>query len=72
LRLEVANDGDHIPQEAMERLFEPLASRRDSGHGLGLWVTYQLVHQLGGEIAAESQPGETRFTITLPIPENAS
>ena len=56
--------------EAMERLFEPLASRRDAGHGLGLWVTYQLVRQLGGEITADSHPGETRFTVVLPLPEN--
>lgn len=69
LHIEVANDGEHIPQEAMEMLFEPLASRRESGHGLGLWVTYQIVHQLGGEITAESQPGETLFTVTLPLPD---
>lgn len=69
LRIEVANDGEHIPQEAMERLFEPLASRRESGHGLGLWVTYQLVQQLGGDISAASEPGETRFVVTLPLPE---
>ncbi|MFZ5508519.1 MAG: ATP-binding protein [Pseudomonadota bacterium] len=69
LRIAVANDGEYIPQEAMEYLFEPFASRRESGHGLGLWVTYQIVRQLGGDITAESQPGDTRFTVTLPIPE---
>ncbi len=68
LRMVVANDGDYISQEAMEVLFEPFRSQVDAGHGLGLWVTYQLVQQLGGEITAESEPGETRFTIYLPIP----
>ena len=69
LRIVVANDGEYIPQQAMEVLFEPLRSQRDSGHGLGLWVTYQLIHQLDGEITAESEPGETKFTVRLPIPQ---
>ncbi|HEX8989783.1 MAG TPA: HAMP domain-containing sensor histidine kinase [Rhodocyclaceae bacterium] len=69
LRIVVANDGDYIPQDAMESLFEPFQSRYDAGHGLGLWVTYQLVHQLGGEITAESDPSETKFTVWLPIPK---
>jgi signal transduction histidine kinase len=68
LGITVTNSGDLIPQESMEVLFEPLSTTRDAGHGLGLWVTYQLVHQLGGEIIADSQPGETRFSVALPIP----
>lgn len=73
LHIAIANDGEQIPQEVMERLFEPLASgRRDAGHGLGLWVTYQLVQQLGGDIGAQSEPGETRFTVSLPLPQGNS
>jgi two-component system NtrC family sensor kinase len=71
LRLQVRNDGDTIPQERMEHLFEPFSSQREDGHGLGLWVTYQIVRQLGGEIVAESVPEETRFTVTLPLAEAA-
>ena len=71
LRIVVANSGDYLPPEAMATLFEPLGSHRENGHGLGLWVTYQLVSQLGGEIGAESVPGETRFTVILPIPGDA-
>jgi len=55
----------------MEHLFEPFSSKREDGHGLGLWVTWQIVHQLGGEIVAESVPDETRFTVTLPLAEAA-
>jgi signal transduction histidine kinase len=68
----VRNDGAHIPPERMEYLFEPFASGRESGHGLGLWVTYQIVTQLGGEITVDSQPGDTRFAVTLPLPEQAA
>ncbi|MBI3140321.1 MAG: HAMP domain-containing protein [Rhodocyclales bacterium] len=69
LHVVVGNDGAFIPQERMEHLFEPFATGRESGHGLGLWVTYQIVRQLNGEITAESEPGQTRFTVSLPIPD---
>lgn len=70
LKIVVGNDGQFIAREAMEALFEPLPASREGSHGLGLWVTYQLVQQLGGEITAESEPGETRFTVTLPLKHN--
>lgn len=71
LRMQVGNNGEHIPQERMEHLFEPFSSQREDGHGIGLWVTWQIVQQLGGEIVAESVPEETRFTVTLPLAEAA-
>lgn len=72
LQVVVRNDGAHIPPERMEYLFEPFATGREEGHGLGLWVTYQIVTQLGGEIVVDSQLGETRFAVTLPLPEHTA
>jgi signal transduction histidine kinase len=69
LEIVVANDGTFIPQERMEVLFEPFATGKESGHGLGLWVTWQLVHQLGGTIMATSEPGDTSFSVSLPVAE---
>jgi signal transduction histidine kinase len=69
LEIIVSNDGDYIPQERMEVLFEPFATDRESGHGLGLWVTWQLVQQLGGTIMAQSEPGRTSFSVSLPVME---
>ena len=68
LHIEVANDGAHIPPEQMRHLFEPFAEQREARKGLGLWVTYQIVRQLGGEIEVRSQPGDTVFCAKLPIP----
>ncbi|GAB4174153.1 MAG: hypothetical protein Fur0039_15950 [Rhodocyclaceae bacterium] len=65
----VTNDGAHIGQDDMDHLFEPFASSREGGHGLGLWVSYQIVTQLGGEITVSSEPGETRFSVTIPAVE---
>jgi signal transduction histidine kinase len=67
LVLTVSNNGAHIPPEQRQVLFEPFTSGRADGHGLGLWVTYQIVTQLGGEITVASEPGDTRFTVQLPM-----
>jgi two-component system NtrC family sensor kinase len=63
----VKNDGKHIDSEQMGYLFEPFATWREDGLGLGLWMTYQIISQLNGLITMQSQPGETIFTVTLPL-----
>ncbi|MBI3525351.1 MAG: HAMP domain-containing histidine kinase [Betaproteobacteria bacterium] len=67
----VENDGKHIPADHLPYLFEPFATERSEGSGLGLWVTYQIVQQLQGSVEVDSQPGLTRFVIELPLPESA-
>lgn len=69
LTIETENAGTPIPPEMMAQLFEPFVSGNESGHGLGLWVTYQIVSQLGGQITAESRDGLTRFSVSLPTGE---
>lgn len=66
LTLTVQNDGACISPEQMEHLFEPFFSGESNGHGLGLWVTYQLVEQLGGQIQVASETDNTVFRVTLP------
>lgn len=71
LHLRVGNTGDHIPPERLDHLFEPYA---DAGgdhsgprrHGMGLWMTYQIVTQLKGSIEVDSRPGWTVFEVRLP------
>lgn len=71
LTLAVKNDGAHITDEDMPYLFEPFSSLSRNGHGLGLWITYQIMRQLNGGILVESEPGETRFSVTLPLQEES-
>lgn len=66
LHLRIINEGEPISPQRMEHLFEPFAGSSGSGHGLGLWVTYQLVQQLNGGIEVASGTEHTCFTITLP------
>jgi len=69
LALEVKNDGREISPEVMEHLFEPFTGQNAEGHGLGLWITHQIVDQLRGDIIVNSDAGQTRFCITLPLGE---
>lgn len=66
LHLSVGNAGPAIPERRRQHLFEPYFGEGEV-HGLGLWVTYQLVNQLKGEISVESIPGYTRFNVRLPL-----
>ena len=66
LLFSVSNDGQRISSEQMTHLFEPFSTTTSNGHGLGLWVSYQIVQQLGGTIGAARQPGGMQFDVALP------
>ena len=71
LTLWVANAGEPIPAEAMEKLFEPFfrGDVRDSrqGLGLGLHIASQIAQAHGGRIDVTSTADETRFVFTMPL-----
>lgn len=62
----VANSGGPIDASVLQRLFEPMASQKKGGHGLGLWVCYRIVTQLGGRIEVENGDTLVRFIVFLP------
>lgn len=64
----VRNSGAQIEEEVISHLFEPFTIGRESGRGLGLWVTYQIVTQLKGTIKARSTDTGTEFSVRLPVP----
>lgn len=65
--LVVENSGKPLLPEQLDRLFEPFTSFSETGNGLGLWICYQIVTQLGGTIAADSNTELTRFTVLIPL-----
>ncbi|MGO9444159.1 MAG: sensor histidine kinase [Thiobacillaceae bacterium] len=67
LFMEVVNDGKEIPSELKKHLFEPFTCASDGGHGLGLWVTYQIVQELHGRIKVLDREAHTHFVVTLPV-----
>lgn len=71
LLFKVVNGGRSLSKEQTEHLFEPFTNAGESGRGLGLWVCYQIVKQLGGNISVDSATiagvGRTRFEVALPF-----
>lgn len=71
LSITVVNGGQILTETQTAHLFEPFANADEHGRGLGLWVCYQIAHQLGGDIAVESAmrdgAGRTSFKVTLPL-----
>lgn len=67
LMVNIIDNGPGIPEELMDKIFFPLVSGRDGGHGIGLTIAQTFVSQHHGTIEVESRPGETRFSILFPI-----
>jgi two-component system, NtrC family, sensor kinase len=68
--IEFEDTGVGIPQDVMQRIFEPgFTTRRGRiGMGLGLLISRQIVEQHRGGIAVRSEPGiGSAFTVTLPV-----
>jgi two-component system nitrogen regulation sensor histidine kinase GlnL len=63
----VIDNGPGIAPALCERIFLPLVSGREGGHGVGLTIAQGLIAQHGGSIDCESAPGRTAFIIVLPI-----
>jgi PAS domain S-box-containing protein len=67
VRIAIADEGNGIPEEIRERIFDPFFSTKDTGSGLGLASAYSIVTRHGGHIGVESTAGKgTVCTILLP------
>jgi len=67
----VLDTGEGIPQENLNKIFEPLFSTKDHGTGFGLSVCQGIIDMHKGRIYIESEVEKgTRFTIQLPITHN--
>ena len=68
--VEIGDNGPGIKPENVPHLFEPFFSTKGVGEGtgLGLNISYNIVvNHHHGDIRAESEPGNTRFQVRLPI-----
>ncbi|MFP4430760.1 MAG: ATP-binding protein [Spirochaetota bacterium] len=68
-RLKVADTGEGMKKEVLERIFEPFySSSREAGTGLGMVIVKQIVEAHEGSIVVESEPRKgTTVLITLPL-----
>jgi two-component system nitrogen regulation sensor histidine kinase GlnL len=67
LVVQIIDDGPGVPEDMKDRIFFPLVSGREGGHGVGLTIAQTFVTQHHGTIELESEPGRTCFSILLPI-----
>lgn len=66
----VADTGGGIPQEQINRIFEPFYTTKKKGTGLGLMIVQRIVRAHNGRIELDSQEGRgTTFRIWLPLHE---
>lgn len=67
--IEYQDSGLGMSPEVLSHAFDPFFTTKPEGggSGLGLAIVRQIIHEHGGEILADSRPGEgSRFLITLP------
>jgi signal transduction histidine kinase len=66
----VNDTGGGIPQEQINRIFEPFYTTKAKGTGLGLMIVQRIVRDHGGRVELESRLEEgTQFRVWLPLHE---
>lgn len=72
--LTIINDGDHIPPEQTERIFEPFVKLDENsmGTGIGLPLTRTLIEAHKGQIFVDTNNSNVAFVIILPIRQEIS
>jgi len=68
--IEFEDDGPGIPIEAQPKIFDPFFTTKAPGKGTGLGLNIShgiIVEKHGGQLSVESTPGNTRFTVQLPL-----
>lgn len=67
VRVSIADTGEGIPAQVLDKLFTPFFTTKAQGTGLGLAICHKIVSQHSGTLTVDSEIGKgTRFTMTLP------
>jgi signal transduction histidine kinase len=70
----ITDTGPGIAPDTIGRIFDPFFTTKPVGEGtgLGLSISYEIVKKHGGEVTAESPPGQgATFTVRIPLARNA-
>ncbi|WP_299493140.1 ATP-binding protein [Acaryochloris sp. IP29b_bin.137] len=69
VQVKIADSGQGIPAEVMPKIFQPFFTTKPPGEGsgLGLDIVKKIVAKHEGEITVESEPGNTQFTVSIPL-----
>jgi signal transduction histidine kinase len=75
LLVEIGDTGPGVPAEIRNRIFEPFFTTKPvgDGTGLGLDISWRIVvNRHHGDLRVESEPGDTRFQVRLPLTPSTS
>jgi len=70
IEIKVADNGNGIPQNVLDKIFQPFFTTKPTGQGtgLGLSLSYDIVKAHGGELKVETKIGKgSQFIIALPV-----
>jgi len=67
VKIDIIDNGDGIPEDISKKIFLPMITGRAEGTGLGLSIAQSLINQHGGLIEFTSKPGETIFSLLIPL-----
>ncbi|MED5812678.1 ATP-binding protein [Mycolicibacterium sp. 050232] len=70
IRVEICDDGPGIPAEDISRIFTPFFTTKPFGEGTGLGLDLAwriVVEKHHGDLRVQSEPGDTRFIVLLPL-----
>ncbi len=63
--IKVRDNGPGIPSEILDRIFVPFFSTKESGTGIGLSLSRQIIIMHKGTLEVDTMPGKTIFEILL-------
>ena len=69
INVDITDNGPGISEEVQKKVFDPFFTTKETGQGtgLGLWVSYDIITKMGGNISIKSEVEKgTTFTISLP------
>ncbi|MBN1847830.1 MAG: two-component sensor histidine kinase [Deltaproteobacteria bacterium] len=70
IEVQIIDNGPGIPDDLQSKIFDPFFTTKETGRGtgLGLWVSYDIMQKLGGNIQFRSQVDQgTIFTVSIPM-----
>jgi len=71
--VDIEDNAGGIPHHILDKIFEPFFTTKEvgKGTGLGLYISYGIIHDLGGEIQVNTTPGVgSIFSVILPVAAN--
>ncbi len=70
IEIRVKDNGNGMPQKALDKIYQPFFTTKPTGQGtgLGLSLSYDIIKAHGGELKVETKEGEfAEFIIQLPV-----